>query len=161
VWIFFKKHAGGLFGFGEPEGWLLSGGDCQSRIADVWQPNTLQWRLICVLAVGIVLLWPSQDDRSLGIKAVSWLADPMKTLPQMPPAFSLAGGDDAVEVEAHDEAEEEYLRVYQSSRIAHFRMDLRDMEEPFDPSTERQLLAVIGVVGGLLVWRLGKRPAGG
>ena len=151
----------GFSGSASPKEWLLSGGDCQSRIAGVWQPNTLQWRLICVLAVGIVLLWPSQDDRSLGIKAVGWLADPMKTLPQMPPAFSLAGGDDAVEVAAHDEAEEEYLRVYQSSRIAHFRMDLRDMEEPFDPSTERQLLAVIGVVGGLLVWRLGRRPARG
>ena len=62
---------------------------------------------------------------------------------------------------AHDAQEAEYERVYASSKLARLRIRLRDMPEPFDPSTEQQVLAAIGVLGGLLVWRLGGRPARG
>ena len=41
----------------------------------VWQPNSSQWRLIWILAIVIVLFWPGQQNRSLAIKALNWVAD--------------------------------------------------------------------------------------
>jgi hypothetical protein len=127
----------------------------------VWQPNSSQWRLIWVLAAIIVLFWPSQENRSLGIKALSWAADPMNTLPRQPDAFSLEDGENTEVVIAHDDEEAEYERAYASSRLERLRLRLRDMQEPFDVSTEQQALAAIIVLGALLVWRLGGRPAHG
>ena len=125
----------------------------------VWRPNPLQWRLIWILAVVIVLSWPLQGSRSLAIKALNWAADPTNALPRLPREFSLEDGEDPVAVTAHDNQEAEYNRVYASSRIARLRIRLRDMSDPFDPSTQQQLLAAIGLLGGLLIWRLGARPA--
>lgn len=125
----------------------------------MWRPNSLQWRLIWVLAFVIVLFWPSQQSRSLGIKALNWAADPGNTLPRLPGPFSLEDGEDPVAVTAHDAQEAEYNHVYASSRLARLRIHLRDMSDPFEPSTQQQVLAAIGVLGGLLIWRLGGRPA--
>jgi hypothetical protein len=125
----------------------------------VWRLNSLQWRLIWILALIIVLFWPSQQSRSLAIKALNWAADPANTLPHQPGQFSMQDGEDPLAVTAHDDQEAEYNRVYASSRLARLRIRLRDMSDPFDPSTQRQLLAAIGVLGGLLIWRLGARPA--
>jgi hypothetical protein len=117
--------------------------------------------LIWILAVVIVLLWPGQSSRSLAIKALNWAADPMSTLPRLPGEFSFEEGEDPVAVSAHDEQEAEYNRVYASSRLARLRIRLRDMPDPFDPSTQQQALGAIGILGGLLVWRLGGRPPHG
>jgi len=97
----------------------------------------------------------------LAIKALNWAADPMNKLPRQPGEFSFEGGEDPVAVTAHDTQEAEYNRVYASSRLARLRMRLRDMPDPFAPSTQQQLLAAVGVLGGLLIWRLGARPARG
>jgi len=125
----------------------------------VWRPNSSQWRLIWVLAAVIVLFWPGQGSRSLAIKSLNWLADPRGSLPRQPGQFSLEDGEDPVAVMAHDSQEEEYNRLVASSRLARLRIRLRDLSDPFEPSTQRQLLAAIGVLGGLLVWRIGERPA--
>jgi hypothetical protein len=77
----------------------------------------------------------------------------------MPGQFSMEDGEDPVAVSAHDDQEAEYNRVYASSRLARLRIRLRDMPDPFDPSTQQQILAAIGVLGGLLIWRVGARPA--
>ena len=106
----------------------------------------------------MVLFWPGQRSRSLAIKALNWAADPMNTLPRQPGEFSFEGGEDPVAVTAHDTQEAEYNRVYASSRMARLRIRLRDMPDPFDPSTQQQVLAAIGVLGGLLIWCLGGRP---
>jgi hypothetical protein len=119
----------------------------------------MQWRLIWILAIAIVLFWPGQQNRSLAIKTLNWVADPMNTLPRLPGDFSLEGGEDPGVVTAHDTQEAEYRRVYANSRLARLRIRLRDMPDPFDPSTQQQVLAAIGVLGGLLVWRLGQRRA--
>jgi hypothetical protein len=124
-----------------------------------WQPTSVQWRLIWVLALVIVLFWPGQQNRSLAIKALNWVADPMNRLPRLPGDFSLESGENLDVVAAHDTQEAEYDRVFASSRVARLRIRVRDMPDPFDPSTQRQILAAIGVLGGLLVWRLGQRPA--
>jgi hypothetical protein len=115
--------------------------------------------LIWILAVIIVLFWPSQQSHSLAIKALNWAADPTNTLPRMPGQFSMEDGEDPVAVTAHDDQEAEYNRVYASSRLARLRIRLRDTPDPFAPSTQQQVLAAIGVLGGLLIWRLGARPA--
>ena len=128
------------------------------KIAHVaWQPNSVQWRLIWILAIAIVLFWPGQPNRSLAIRALNWVADPMNTLPRLPGDFTLESGEDTDAVMAHDTQEAEYRRIYASSSFARLRIRLRDMPDPFDPSTQRQVLAAIGVLGGLLVWRLGQR----
>lgn len=125
----------------------------------VWRPDSLQWRLIWILAAIIVLFWPSQQSRSLAIKALNWAADPTNALPRMPGQFSMEDGEDPVAVSAHDDQEAEYNRVYASSRLARLRIRLRDTPDPFEPSTQQQVLAAIGVLGGLLIWRFGARPA--
>jgi hypothetical protein len=125
----------------------------------VWRPNSSQWRLIWVLAAAIVLFWPGEAGRSLAIKSLNWLADPANSLPRQPGQFSLEDGEDPVAVMAHDSEEAEYNHMVATSRLARLRIHLRDMSDPFEPSTQRQLLAAIGVLGGLLVWRLGGRPA--
>jgi hypothetical protein len=112
-----------------------------------------------VLAAVIVLSWPGQESRSLAIKTINWLADPRGTLPRLPGQFSFEDGEDPVAVMEHDSQEAEYNRVVASSRLARLRIRLRDMPDPFDPSTQRQILAAIGVLGALLIWRLGERPA--
>lgn len=127
----------------------------------MWRPNSSQWRLIWALAAVIVLFWPGERSRSLAIKALNWVADSRSTLPRLPEDFTLEGGEDPVAVTAHDAQEAEYNRVYASSRLARLRIRLRDMSDPFEPSTQQQILAAIGVLGGLLVWRLGGDPPHG
>ncbi len=127
----------------------------------MWQPNSTQWRLIWVLAAIIVLFWPSQENRSLGIKALSWAADPTGKLPRPPADFSMEDGEDTAVVMAHDDQEAEYERALATPGLEGIRIRLRDMQEPFDPSTEQQVLVAVIVLGGLLVWRLGGRPARG
>ena len=125
----------------------------------MWQPNSSQWRVIWVLAALLVLFWPNQQNRSLALKAVNWAADPTNKLPHPPNNFTMEDGEDTEVVEAHDIQEAEYERVYASSGLQGIRLRLRDMEDPFDPSTEQQVLAAIAVLGGLLIWRLGARRA--
>ena len=123
----------------------------------VWQPNSSQWRAIWIIAIVVVLFWPGQQSRSLAIKTLNWAANPKHTLPRLPDDLSFENEDDIAAVTAHDEQEAEYDRVYASSPLVRLRLHLRDMQEPFDPSTERQVLAAIAILGGLLVWRIGGR----
>ena len=122
----------------------------------VWQPNASQWRVIWVLALFLVLFWPSHESGSLAIKALNWAVDPMGTLPRIPVEFSFGDGDDPQAVTEHDAKEFEYQRVYDGSKIARLRLRVRDMTDPFDPSTQQQILVGIGVLGSLLIWRLGR-----
>lgn len=124
----------------------------------MWRPNTTQWRLIWGLAAVIVLFWPAQGSRSLAIKAINWIADPTGKLPRLPPAFSLEDGEDPVAVNAHDSQEADYNRAYASSGFVRLRLRLRDLEDPFEPSTQQQILVAFAVLGALLIWRLGSRP---
>ena len=107
----------------------------------------------------VVLFWPAQGqqgepDRSLAIKTVNWLADPMRTLPRLPATLSFDDEDDVVAITAHDAQEAEYERVYASSAFVRLRIHGRDLQEPLDASTERQLLSAVVVLGALLIWRL-------
>lgn len=137
----------------------LPGARYVNRIGLVWRPSSTQWRLIWALAAIAVLFWPVQGARSLGVKLVNWAADPRNSLPHMPEQFSLEDGEDPLAVNAHDSQEAEYNHAYASSWITRSRMRLRDMSDPFEPSTQQQILVAVAVLGGLLIWRLGTRPA--
>lgn len=111
--------------------------------------------MIWIVAVVVLLFWPGSEDRSIAVKTVNWVADPMQALPQMPNDFTMADEDDIATVEAHDAQETAYEKYYADSSFARLRIHMRDMDEPFDPSTERQVLAAIAILAALLVWRLG------
>jgi hypothetical protein len=120
----------------------------------MWQPNRSQWTVICVAAILLVGGWPPERGRSLGVKAINWLADPAGALPSMPAALPMGLDDDGDAVPAHDAQEAEYYRAVAASRVTRWRLRLKEMEEPLDPVTERQLLVGLAVLSALLIWRL-------
>jgi hypothetical protein len=120
----------------------------------MWQPTRKQWRLIWPLAIFVLLAWPAENG-SLAVKTIRWLADPSGTLPTLPPPLSMELGDNADAVAEHDAQEQEYYRVVGSSDWARRRMRLKELNDPFEPSTARQLLVGIVVIGALIVWRVG------
>ena len=123
----------------------------------VWQPNTAQWRVIWIVAVVSILCWPSESGRSLAVKAANWLADPNNSLPSLPSQLPIGLDDNGDAVAAHDAEEAEYYRAYTSSRVTRLRMTLKTASDPLDPSTERQILAGVGILSALAVWRLNGR----
>jgi hypothetical protein len=79
-------------------------------------------------------------------------------LPAMPEPLPIALDDNGDAVAEHDALAAEYYRQFQSSALTRFRLKLKEARDPFDPSTERQILAGIGIVSALAVWRInGKR----
>lgn len=85
---------------------------------------------------------------------VNWLADPYSSLPILPPPLPIGLDDDGDAVAAHDAAETEYYRQYTSSWVTRLRMKLKDAADPFEASTERQILVGIAILSALAVWRL-------
>ena len=64
-------------------------------------------------------------------------------------------------VQQHDAEEAAYYYMYSSSRISRLRLRLRDLRDPLDPSTERQLLVGVAILVALGIWRMeGKKEAG-
>lgn len=124
----------------------------------MWQPNTAQWRIVWIVTVLLILCWPPDKGRSLGVKITNWLADPRNALPTMPEQLPIGLDDNGDAVTEHDALEAEYHRQYESSAMTRFRMTLKVAKDPFDPSTERQILTAIGLLSALAVWRInGKR----
>lgn len=126
----------------------------------MWQPNRGQWSIIWTVAILVILAWPPDDGRSLLVKLVNRAADPTGSLPALPPPLPMGLDDDGDAVAAHDAAESEYYRQYNSSRSTRWRMTLKSMSEPLDLPTERQLLVGIAVLSALAVWRLNARRIG-
>ena len=118
----------------------------------MWQPNPAQWRLIWIVAVALILAWPEANG-SLAIKAINWAADPFESLPRTPSPIALGLGDDPDAVQQHDAEEAAYFQMYDSSRWVRWRFELRDLRDPFDPSTERQVLVALAIVSALGIWR--------
>lgn len=123
----------------------------------MWQPNKAQWRIIWIVAVALILCWPPAEGRSLATKAANWLADPADSLPVLPEPLPIGLDDNADAVAAHDAQESEYYRQYSDSRVTRLRLALKHANEPFDPTTERQILAGVGILSALAVWRLNRR----
>jgi hypothetical protein len=115
----------------------------------------MQWRLIWIVAVLLILAWPAENG-SLGRKAINWAADPFQSLPRMPSPLTMGLDDDMDTVQQHDAEEAAYYRMYGGSRLGRLRLQLRDLQDPFDPSTERQVLAGLAILSALGIWRANK-----
>ena len=125
----------------------------------VWQPNNFQWWILVVVALLIVFAWPPAEDRSLALKFVNWAVDPWNELPVLPDQLALGLGDDPEAVAAHDSQVQHYDALYLKGGWIRRRLELKVARDPFNPSTERQLLTGIGVLTAFLVWRLAGRKA--
>jgi hypothetical protein len=121
----------------------------------VWQPSNRQWWALVVVALIIVFVWPPAEDRSLVVKLVNWAVDPRDELPVLPAQLGLGQGDDPALVEQRDMQVQQYDALYNKGGWARRRLALKVATDPFNPSTERQLLVVFGVLSALVVWRLG------
>jgi hypothetical protein len=119
----------------------------------MWQPSRGQWWALLVVALLIVALWPPSDDRSLAVTVVNWAVDPRNQLPTLPGPLAFGQGDDPTAVEAHDLQTRMYDELYAKGGWTRTRLELKVARDPFNPSTERQLLVAAGVLAGFLVWR--------
>jgi hypothetical protein len=100
----------------------------------------------------LVLAWPPNQDRSLAIKVVNWLADPGGTL-HGPPEIILY--DEHANMSGYEAERAEYERLYAESPIFRMRLRLKGASSFFSPVTDRQVLMGLGVLGMLFLWRLG------
>jgi hypothetical protein len=114
-----------------------------------------------IVALLLVAVWPTADDKSLALKFVNWAVDPHNNLPILPGPLDMDQGDDADAVNTHDMQENAYYNMYDQGGWLRRRLDLKVAQEPFNPATERQVIVGIAVIAGLLVWRLGLRKPGG
>ena len=118
------------------------------------QPSHSQWWLLVVVSVLIVSAWPPRDDKSLAAKFVNWAVDPTNELPILPDQLALGQGDDPDKVYAHDLQVQQYDALYLKGGWTRTRLALKVAGDPFDPGTERQVLALLAVAIALLVWRI-------
>jgi hypothetical protein len=119
----------------------------------MWQPSMRQWWTLLVVALLIVGLWPPSEDRSLAVKFVNWVVDPRDHLPILPGPLAFGQGDDPAAVEAHDLQTRMYDELHAKGGWTRTRLELKVARDPFNPSTERQLLIALGVVVAFIVWR--------
>lgn len=123
----------------------------------MWQPGRWQWTLVCAVTAILVLAWPPDRGRSLGVKALSWIVDPSGSLPAFPPPLPMGLDDDGDAVAAHDAQETAYYMRRNGSTLTRWRMNAKDATDPGDPQTERQLLIGLAVAAALVVWRIDRR----
>jgi hypothetical protein len=119
------------------------------------RPNNRQWWLLVGVALFIVFAWPSTGDRSLLCKLVNWSVDPWNELPVLPEQLPLGLGDDPDAVAARDTIVQQYDALYLKGGWTRTRLELKVARDPFNPSTERQLLTALGVLTVLVAWKLG------
>jgi len=120
----------------------------------MWQPNNSQRWLLAVFAALIVFAWPPRDDKSLAAKFVNWVVDPANQLPILPDQLALGQGDDPDKVYARDLQVQQYDALYLKGGWTRKRLELKVAGDPFNPSTERQILTLVAVAIGFLAWRL-------
>jgi len=126
----------------------------------VWQPSRAGAWVLFLVVLGIIAAWPPQDERSLAVKIVNWAVDPADALPTLPPQLGPGVGDDPHEVELRDAEVRRYDDFYDRGGWTRARLELKVATDPFNPSTVRQFLLVVGVVVGFLVWQFGGRFSG-
>ena len=88
------------------------------------------------------------------MKGIHWAVDPAGVLPSLPPPLPPGLGDNGDAVAAQDAIEAEFFRQYHSSPTTRWRMDVKASRDPFDPTTERQILIAVAVAGLLGAWKL-------
>ena len=120
----------------------------------MWRPGNGQWWLLVCVVLFVVCAWPPQDDRSLAAKFVNWAVDPTDALPVLPDQLALGLGDDPDAVAAHDMVVQQYDTLWAKGGWTRKRLELKVARDPFNPSTERQLLTAIAVLTALVAWKI-------
>jgi hypothetical protein len=113
--------------------------------------------MLLAVALLIVALWPPSADRSLAVKFVNWAVDPRDRLPTLPGPLAFGQGDDPAAVDIHDLQTRMYDELYAKGGWTRTRLELKVARDPFNPSTERQVLVAIGVVTAFVTWRASGR----
>jgi len=119
----------------------------------MWQPTKRQWWSLLVIAVFLVAAWPPANDRSLLMTFVNRAADPSDSLPTLPGPLPLGQGDDPAVVDAHDLETRMYDELYAKGGWTRLRLQLKVARDPLPPTTQRQLLVIVGVIAAFVVWR--------
>jgi len=111
------------------------------------------WPVVAALIAALAVFWPPDGGRSLAVKAINWLADPRQELPRKPSPLAIGVDDDADIVAAHDNEEHAYDAMHRGPWMGRLRLDMRDAEDPLEPSTERPLLVAAAAVVAVWVFR--------
>ena len=106
--------------------------------------------VLFLTALLIVAAWPPDRNRSLAVKAVNWAADPTDSLPILPEQLGFGLSDDVSAVEARDAMVRQYDELFTRDGFTRSRLGLKVAADPLNPSTERQLLLLLGVVVAFL-----------
>jgi hypothetical protein len=101
----------------------------------------------------IVAAWPPHEGRSLLVKGLNWVVDPAGTLPILPPQLGFGLSDDLQAVEMRDAMVRRYDDMFNRDALTRARLELKVARDPFEPTTERQLLLLLGVVVIFWVFR--------
>ena len=106
------------------------------------RPYSQLWFVVGGALLVLVVAWPPDRGPSLLVKAVHGIVDPAGTLPALPPPLPPGLGDDGDAVADHDAIEAEYYRLYNSSALTRWRMQVKAADDPFglDRTTARQVL---------------------
>ena len=102
--------------------------------------------ILLLTALLMVASWPPDKDRSLVVKTLNWLVDPADSLPVLPAQLGFGLSDDPQAVELRDEMVRRYDQLFNRDALTRARLELKVVEDPFNPTTERQLLLAFGIV---------------
>lgn len=111
------------------------------------------WWMLLITTLAIVVLWPPQSGKSLALTVINWAVDPSGRLPVLPPQLGMGLGDDPLLVEARDAEVRRYDEAFNTGGWTRRRLQLKVARDPFDPTTTRQVLLVVGVLVWFVVWR--------
>ena len=123
----------------------------------MWRPNNFQWWFLVIASSLIVFAWPPAGDKSLAAKFVNWAVDPRDELPVLPRPLAPGESHDPDAALAYDLQSQAYYLLHLKGGWTRKRLELKVARDPFNPATERQVLAAIGVLVVLLTWRWGGR----
>lgn len=119
------------------------------------------WWTLLITTLAIVVLWPPQSGKSLALTVINWAVDPSDRLPVLPPQLGMGFGDDPLLVEARDAEVRRYDEAFNAGGWTRRRLQLKVARDPFDPTTTRQVLLMVGVLVWFVVWRASRGGRGG
>jgi hypothetical protein len=122
----------------------------------MFEPTRRQRLVLLGVALLLVFCWPPDRGPNLLFRTMHWVVDPTDSLPTLPPTLPPGLGDDGDAVAAHDAIEAEYYRLYNSSPITRWRMDMKVKKDPFEPEYERQILVASVALAAFMYWLYGK-----
>jgi hypothetical protein len=117
------------------------------------RPDAVLWWCVVIVALLVIAVWPPAEDPSLVVKFVNWIVDPRDELPVLPDQLALGLGDDPDAVAARDMQVQQYDALYLKGGWTRRRLELKVARDPFNPSTERQILLGVAVITALIAWR--------